>query len=200
MNPAPTHTPLRRLATAASFASLLGMSACSMTTAPEPVRDAAPMPAPVAGTSLGPASNLEPPVMVQIPTDIDPSADHLNSLAVAQAFVTTVTNRPERESYNDWRRRGSKWTTESLSSSFGGDRGPDAYRREVDARHGLAVGMVVGSSVHDCDGARCAVDVVADQTFILDGRVLDETNFVTWKLELRREASGWLVDAVGFGS
>ncbi len=138
--------------------------------------------------------------MVQVPADIDPDGDAGDPLAVAEAFVTTITNRPTAESDESWRRRWSKWATSSLSSTWGADRGPDAYRSEVQRRHGLAVGMIVGSAVHDCDDVRCSVDVVADQIFVLDDSVLGETNFVTWNVTLSRSESGWLVDAVSFGA
>jgi hypothetical protein len=113
--------------------------------------------------------------------------------------VTTLTDRPLAEDDESWRRRWSKWTTPTLSGSWS-DRGPDAYRSEVEGRHGLAVGMIVGTAMRDCGDSRCTVDVVADQTFVFDGRVLNERNFVTWKLALRREAAGWLVDSVSFGA
>ena len=137
--------------------------------------------------------------MIQVPIDVDPRADAKNPLEVAEAFVTTLTNRTSLEDAESWRRRWSKWTTQTLSGSWS-ERGPDAYRSEVDGRHGLAVGMIVGTAVGDCDDSRCAIDVVADQTFVFDGHVLNETNFVTWKLVLRRDAAGWLVDSVSFGA
>lgn len=178
----------------------MAVTSCSMTTEPEVVADSDTIAIGTPGPTGAPVSQLEPPVMVQVPTDIDPDIDARDPLAVAEAFVTTITNRPSAESDESWRRRWSKWATSSLSSTWGAERGPDAYRSEVQRRHGLAVGMIVGAAVHDCDAVRCSVDVVADQSIVLDDGVLGETNFVTWKLELRAAASGWLVESVSFGA
>lgn len=181
---------------------MLAMAAasCSMPATPDVVDGQDTIVIRTPDTTGASASQLEPPVMVQVPADIDPDGDARDPLAVAEAFVTTITNRPTAESDESWRRRWSKWATSSLSSMWGEDRGPDAYRSEVQRRHGLAVGMIVGSAVHDCDDVRCSADVVADQTFVLDDGVLSETNFVTWKVTLARSESGWLVDAVSFGA
>jgi hypothetical protein len=138
--------------------------------------------------------------MVQVPLEIDPDANAGNPVEVAEAFVTTLTNREPTESNDTWRLRWSRWATSAFAATWGADRGPDAYRVEVEGRRGLAVGMVVGSAVHGCDDSHCSVDVVADQTLVFDGHVINERNFVTWKLELRRETAGWRVDAVGFGA
>lgn len=200
MSSSPKRTRIRRTAVLLMSMLAMGVTSCSMTTAPEAVDSQDTIVIRTPDTTGSSASQLEPPVMVQVPTDIDPDGDAGDPLAVAEAFVTTITNRPTAESDESWRRRWSKWATSSLSSRLGGDRGPDAYRSEVQRRHGLAVGMIVGSAVHDCDDVRCSVDVVADQTFVLSTPSSSETNFVTWKVTLSRSESGWLVDAVTFGA
>lgn len=199
MNPSTPLARLSRFALAVAVAGSLGVSGCSTTTSPEPAADALPS-AQVPGSSLDEPVNLEPPVMLQLPADVDPPADPMDPSTVAQAFVITVTNRLPNEEVDSWRRRWSKWTTKALAASFGGERGSDAYRGAVEARGGVAVGTVVGLAVRDCGVDHCSIDVIADETLVLDGRVLEEANFVTWKLELRREPNGWLVDAVGFGA
>jgi hypothetical protein len=199
MNPSTPLAPFSRLALAFTVAGSLAVSSCSMTTSADPHAGAVHS-ADVPGSSLDDAVNLEPPVMVQLPEDVDPPADPMDPSAVAQAFVITVTNRLPNETAGSWRRRWSKWTTQTLAMSFGTDRGLDGYRRAVEARGGVSVGSVVGLAVRDCGVDHCSVDVVADETLVLDGRVLEESNFVTWRLELRRDPDGWFVDGVGFGA
>ena len=200
MSSSATHTSVRRAVIVLTAASCIGgIAACSTSTTPEVVAVPSTSVVVVAGTTSEPVSPLEPPVMVQVPVDVDPPADATKPDEVADAFVTTLTNRTSSEDDESWRRRWSKWTTPALSASWS-NRGPDAYRLEVERRHGLAVGMIVGTAVRDCVDSRCTVDVVADQTLVFDGRVLNETNLVTWKLELRRDAAGWLVDSVSFGA
>jgi hypothetical protein len=195
-----THPAIRRAVIVFATASSLGVAACSMTTSPEVVAAPSRSLSRAPGTTSEPASNLEPPLMVQVPSDIDPDADAANPVEVAEAFVTTLTNRAPTDSDAGWRQRWSRWTTPELSAAWGDDRGADAYRVEVEGRHGFAVGTIVGSAVYDCDDTHCSVDVVADQTLVLDGHALNERNFVTWRLKLRREGAGWLVEAVAFGA
>jgi hypothetical protein len=200
MNLSPTHISIRGAAIVLVVASFLGVAACSTTTSSDGVRARTTTVSRAPGTTYESSSQLEPAVMVQVPTDIDPAADPGNPVEVAQAFVTTLTNREPEDSDATWRHRWSKWATTTLSAPWGDGRGPNAYLAEVEGRHGLAVGMIIGSAVHDCDDAHCSVDIVADQTFILDGRVLNDANFVTWRLALRSEGGSWLVDAVSFGA
>jgi len=199
MSSSRTHSAIRRSAIVAGIASALAVAACSVTTSPEVVTEPSTSISGTLSTTSESAPQLEPPVMVRVPSYVDPPVDAA-PLEVAEAFVTALTNREPAESNEGWRLRWSKWATSALSAAWGDDRGTDAYQLEVEGRHGRAVGIVVGSAVHDCDEAHCLVDVVVDQILVLDGHMLNERNFVTWKIELRREAARWLVDAVRFGA
>lgn len=141
----------------------------------------------------------EPPAMVGLPPDSDPTADPEDPVAVATALVTVLTNHRNDVSESTWRDRWSRWAAPALAAELNGNGAHGTYFEVGRTGKVVAVGVIVGSARRACSNDRCQVIVLTDETLLVDGHPLDERNFVSWQIDLERtNASGWRASRIGF--
>lgn len=131
--------------------------------------------------------------------DIRPGEDSADPVAVTSAFITELTTRWPEETSDSWFGRWSRWATPALSSVWE-DRGVDAYRDELDHRHGWSIGAVIGAADGTCTQATCVIYVVVDQVLVGDGGTAVADTYATWRLTLLLGSEGWRVDSLDDGA
>lgn len=133
------------------------------------------------------------------PRDTRLDVDSADPVAVASAFITELSTRWPEEPSDSWYKRWSQWATPALASVWE-DRGADAYRDELDRRHGWSIGTVVGTANGTCTQTSCVVYPVVDQALVVDGGTPVADTYATWRLTLVHGPVGWRVDSLDDGS
>lgn len=133
------------------------------------------------------------------PGDNRRDVDSADPVAVASAFITELSTRWPEEPSDSWYKRWYQWATPALASVWE-DRGADAYRDELDRRHGWSIGTVVGTATGTCTQASCVVYTVVGQALVVDSGTPVADTYATWRLTLLHGPDGWRVDSLDDGS